>query len=331
MKSGRNLKKSGICNSQYSKHNDFSFYGHGKVLLTGEYFVLDGAKALALPTVFGQSLSVRHFPSQSPHLNWKSLNHKGSPWFKAIFDLSNFKILNNGNDNDRCFLLQSIFKAIRKKKPSFLRGSFDIFISTHLEFPLEWGLGSSSTLIANMAKYASIPSLELFFSLCQGSGYDVVCADAEEPIFYKSGQKEIMPASFHPNFRNHLFFVYLGHKKHTQEAVAHYRSCKRPSSLSIKNISEITNAVAQSRSLKTFQYLIEEHENIVSSNLGIPKVKDSLFPDFPGSIKSLGAWGGDFVLAASNLNAGKTKDYFTDKGLKVFFPYKNFVLQKTIT
>ena len=35
-----------------------TFYGHGKLLLTGEYAVLDGAKALSIPTRFGQSLEV---------------------------------------------------------------------------------------------------------------------------------------------------------------------------------------------------------------------------------------------------------------------------------
>ena len=35
------------------------FYSHGKLLLTAEYVVLDGAKALALPTKYGQSLTVK--------------------------------------------------------------------------------------------------------------------------------------------------------------------------------------------------------------------------------------------------------------------------------
>ena len=36
-----------------------TFYSNGKLLITGEYVVLDGAKALALPTKFGQSLLVK--------------------------------------------------------------------------------------------------------------------------------------------------------------------------------------------------------------------------------------------------------------------------------
>ena len=34
------------------------FYSNGKLLITGEYFVLNGALSLALPTVYGQHLEI---------------------------------------------------------------------------------------------------------------------------------------------------------------------------------------------------------------------------------------------------------------------------------
>ena len=34
------------------------FYSNGKLLMTGEYFVLNGALSLALPTVYGQYLEI---------------------------------------------------------------------------------------------------------------------------------------------------------------------------------------------------------------------------------------------------------------------------------
>ena len=45
-----------------------SFYGQGKVLLTGEYFILDGARGLALPTQLGQKLNVKFRQSNDPKL-----------------------------------------------------------------------------------------------------------------------------------------------------------------------------------------------------------------------------------------------------------------------
>lgn len=43
------------------------FYSHGKFLLTGEYLVLEGALALALPLKLGQTMTVETFPETSPN------------------------------------------------------------------------------------------------------------------------------------------------------------------------------------------------------------------------------------------------------------------------
>lgn len=51
-----------------------------------------------------------------------------------------------------------------------------------------------------------------------------------------------------------------------------------------------------------------------------------LFHDFPGEIKSLGAWGGDFLLAAASTNVEKQKKYFQQKGFETSFNYKELVL-----
>ena len=44
------------------------YYSNGKLLITGEYVVLDGAKALALPTKFGQYLIIE--PGKNQQINW---------------------------------------------------------------------------------------------------------------------------------------------------------------------------------------------------------------------------------------------------------------------
>ena len=41
-----------------------TFYSNGKLLITGEYLVLDGAKAFALPTKFGQNLIIEKGSNQ---------------------------------------------------------------------------------------------------------------------------------------------------------------------------------------------------------------------------------------------------------------------------
>ena len=56
------------------------FYSNGKLLLTGEYVVLDGAKALAVPTRFGQNLIVKKGINQQ--INWVSFDADKSIWFQ---------------------------------------------------------------------------------------------------------------------------------------------------------------------------------------------------------------------------------------------------------
>ena len=71
-----------------------------------------------------------------------------------------------------------------------------------------------------------------------------------------------------------------------------------------------------------------EHENLVSKTLNLPSVKEQYFSDFNGSIKSLGAWGGDFVLAASPMNAEEVQNYFKEKGCDSCISYTDFILDE---
>jgi hypothetical protein len=61
----------------------------------------------------------------------------------------------------------------------------------------------------------------------------------------------------------------------------------------------------------------------MSNVLELQTVQEALFDDFHGVIKSLGAWGGDFVLSISKENP---TDYFKEKGYKVVIPYQEMIL-----
>jgi hypothetical protein len=63
----------------------------------------------------------------------------------------------------------------------------------------------------------------------------------------------------------------------------------------------------------------------VGRALGYEKVKDRLFSDYWGSVKSLGAWGGDFALATSNRSPAETRAYFEGKGLATVIPYDEII------
>lgn len=316
-------------NSELKKscpEKDQYYFGHGKLLLTGEYFVLDGALSLALPTKVGQSLSVKYSQSFSPTLSWKSYDVNGNLWFDSQFEFWHFKCLDENPSEDALFL-QKILQQVRKQNAHFLRDNVDVKVETRLGFPLTWGLGSSSSLIYNIAQWAYISPFELLFKTHGGSGYDIACAQSDGPIAYKkvSSGPNWSPIYFNPSFKNNLYFVYLGKKQNSREAIKEYTKKRPIESGLIAKITELTQEFMNAQTLKQFQSLIVAHEDLVSQTLDLPMVKAAQFPDFPGAVKSLGAWGGDFALVATENDFEFVKNYFTQKGLETVYRYSDLI------
>jgi mevalonate kinase len=315
-------------NSELKKscpEKDQYFFGHGKLLLTGEYFVLDGALSLALPTKVGQSLSVKYFPSFTPTLSWKSYDVNGNCWFDSQYEFWHFKCLDE-NPSEEALFLQKILQQVRKENTHFLRDGVGVKVETRLGFPLTWGLGSSSSLIYNIAQWAYISPFELLFKTHGGSGYDIACAQSDGPIVYKkvSSGPNWSPIYFHPSFKNNLFFVYLGKKQNSRDAIKEYKKKTIEPSM-IAKITELTQEFINAQTLKQFQSLIHTHEELVGTTLGLETVKASRFSDFPGAIKSLGAWGGDFVLVASEHDLEFVKTYFAARDLNTVYRYSDLI------
>jgi mevalonate kinase len=304
-----------------------TFYAHGKLLLTGEYFVLDGALALALPCKLGQSMCVQDFENSDSILKWKSLNHENQIWFEATFDIQSFGILKH-SDQQVALVLQQILQAVRSQNPYFLKTSNSIQVETKLEFPRLWGLGSSSTLIYNIAQWSRTDAFQLLSETMGGSGYDIACAGADGPILYQKidGKPTVGNCDFKPSFRDQIYFIYLGKKQNSREGIKHYREKVKHQPQLIEQISTLTKAILKSTDLAEIEGLLLEHENLVSKTLKLPRIQDQYFPDFQGVVKSLGAWGGDFVLATSDLGELKTRAYFNEKGFDVFLKYDDLIL-----
>ncbi len=306
------------------------FYSNGKLLLTGEYAVLDGATALAVPTKFGQDLVVEKI--QEPQLVWGSFTHDGECWFEAIFDLPKLRLVNATFNSDKegsaefiAETLQSILQEAKKLNPEFLQSKTGFIVKTHLTFPRNWGLGSSSTLINNIAQWANVNAYELLGNAFSGSGYDIACAQNDTPILYKLAEKKpiVDRCNFNPSFNENLFFVHLNQKQNSREGIQRYRENNKNKQESIDLLSDITFRFAKSENLKEFEYLMKEHERLISSIIGLPTVQEKLFPDYFGTIKSLGAWGGDFILATGNEN---TPAYFKEKGYTTILSYSEMIL-----
>lgn len=303
------------------------FHAHGKLMLTGEYLVLQGARALALPLRLGQSLEVTTIDDENGMIHWDAYTPKGF-WFASIFSKHDFTV-HASDDMDKADNLSRIFKAIKSLNPNILEDANDYFFTTRLEFDKDWGLGSSSTLISLLAQWADVNPYEVLRQTMGGSGYDIACATASQSIIYRleNGSPIVEKIDFRPAFSDKLYFVYQGHKQSSGKEVKSFKERAKTMNFSseVSEISNISNELVRTSSFNDFCALLSRHEEIMSRCLEQPPLK-SHYSDFQGVIKSLGAWGGDFFLAATELSEKEVKDYFCKKGLNVVIKYDDIVL-----
>lgn len=301
-----------------------TFYSNGKLLITGEYLVLDGAKAFALPTKFGQNLIIEKGSNQEIH--WESYDVDHSIWFKEILTFSEItNPLQPETESVKNTLLAILHEAYLLN-PKFINESEGYLITTELGFPKNWGLGTSSTLINNIGQWLQIDAFILLKNSFGGSGYDIACAQNNTPILYAIVEDKpiVEKVIFNPDFAENLYFVYLNKKQSSKVAIASYYNNKNNHlEKNITTNNTITQAVIEATTLKSFAAAIEKHEIAMSNILEMKTVKEALFPDFKGVLKSLGAWGGDFILAISKENP---KDYFASKGYETIIPYSEMIL-----
>lgn len=288
------------------------FYSSGKLMLTSEYLVLAGATSLALPTQKGQRMKVERLPEK--RIRWKSIDQTGMCWFEAEFQLPSLQILNT-TDSTSSNRLQNLLRFCFEQSADLALTKGGYNISTHLEFDRTWGLGSSSSFISNLAKWAQVDGIRLMQSAFQGSGYDVAVGLENNAVVYsiQHSKPQWNTVQWKPMFRDQLFFVYLGQKQNSEQEVARFQP-NNVSKVDIDWFTQTTQGIIDSKTLGEFEKLMDRHEARLSSILNRPTVKKKLFPNYPHAIKSLGAWGGDFILVVGDIedhNYFKTKGYHT--------------------
>ena len=303
-----------------------TFYSNGKLLITGEYLVLDGANAFAIPTKFGQNLIVEDGENQE--IMWKSYNFDNQLWFEDSILFS--EIINNVEvkiETIKTTLINILHEAYLLN-PDFIKDEKGYKISTHLTFPKNWGLGTSSTLLNNIAQWAKIDAFTLLKNSFGGSGYDIACAQNNTPIIYRQEQNSptVENVEFKPDFTQNIFFVYLNKKQSSKIAIkAYYNNKNEDLAENIAENNKITNAILHAKTLKDFAHAVQKHEIHLSNILELETIKELAFADFNGVVKSLGAWGGDFVMVVSKENP---KEYFIAKGYETILTYNEMILQE---
>lgn len=303
-----------------------NLYAHGKLMLTGEYFALDGADVLALPTRFGQKFQVKKLSGTNANLFWVALDSTGKPWLQLVVDKK--KIFSESEDATEV-MLAKILLAAKELNSSFLSTDEDIAVQTSLEFPQNWGLGSSSTLIYSIAKWANINPYKLLRKTFGGSGYDIACAESNFPIIFrlKNGEQEYSQVNFNPNFKDQLLFVHLGKKQSSRKGISHYQSLSFDKKNYVQWLNTITREMVECATIQKFIQLIQEHENYVSEALNMEKVKQTHFKNIPVAVKSLGAWGGDFVLLAFEDDAENIKQLLRQNSFETVLAWNEIILE----
>ena len=299
------------------------FFSRGKLLITGEYLVLKGAAALAMPLKKAQSMQV--IPSSGDVLTWESRQY-GEPWFRAVFRKPFFEVAETTDEKVAENLVRH-FRAMTGMKPKFEEVMYGRRIITDLGFDRQWGFGSSSSLVSNLAYWAGLDPFRLHRKLSEGSGYDVVCAREDGPVFFtlrrQTYKKE--EVDLPRNVTRHLFFVYLGAKQDSSVQVKDFLASKKAYRVEKRMVTALGYHMANALTIEDFGFYMKEHEQVISSILRVPPIKEGIFSDLPGEAKSLGAWGGDFAMLTWKGTRAALKAYLANKGLDVFFSYNELI------
>lgn len=296
-------------------------FSPGKLLLTSEYAVLDGALALAVPTKLGQEFFFQEINDSQSTVFWEAF-HQDTPWLSIEINYRNWSIVQTNNFKSAAFVVK-ILKQIQDLSKTVLKENSSYRITTQLQFPSDFGWGSSSTLINNLASWAAIDAYQLNEFSFGGSGYDIAVAKEKSAVLYRNYDQQITAEkiNFEPGFRNELIFIHLNQKQNSREGIQLYRSKDKSNTL-IKELSQITEQVAACSDLENFSQLMNLHEDLLSNFLGIQKIKEKYFENCPFFVKSLGAWGGDFVMSRK---FSGFESYFQEKGFLTIFGWEEII------
>ncbi len=307
-----------------------SFYSPGKLLITGEFVVLNGARALAVPLRLGQQMDVYSINDNTDFIEWTAEDTEDE-FFQGRFSKVDFSVLQS-NDNISADYVSGVLQGAKQLNPHFLEGCTGCKVSCSIEFSRNFGFGSSSTLICNIAEWAGVDALELNALVTRGSGYDVAVGLVAAPIIYQrlDGKSESYKVELNYTFTDKMWLVYLGNKQSSAGAILSYNPDPQVMKDAVREINQLTNDIIEKKTVKGFQKAMLKHEECIGALLEKEPVQKRLFDDFNGQIKSLGAWGGDFILAVSEDSPSMIYDYFSAKGFNTLFSFDELVLKNDV-
>lgn len=298
-----------------------TFFAAGKLLLFGEYLVLRGAKALAVPVRFGQQLQIKY--SDSENIFWKSFE-RGKQWLTIEFTPA-LDIVHTDR-RPKADIARRLLHTIRDEIPDIIESG--LHLRFDIDFDRNYGLGTSSTLISLLAQWSGVNPFLLQKKIFDGSGYDVAAATAKGPFIYQVSEKDvsgptIIPVKISEKISSNLLFIYSGKKQNSSTEVSSFLQTGTTKQQR-REINRIVEKAFVCDAIEEFEMLMVQSETLLSKILQRPAIQENMFSDYPFPVKSLGAWGGDFIMATFREQSEALK-YFRQKGLSPVFSYKQLI------
>lgn len=307
------------------------YWSPGKLLLSNEYAILKDVPGIAFPTKLGQSLLFNETENKRK-IQYRAIDHNNKLWFSCDLDFNNgFTSTTDGSD--QLDLVLKIFNFLYKENPFIFKKleSCGFYISTQLDFPNYYGLGSSSTFIQNICDVFKADSFNVLQQCFGGSGYDIAIAKEKRAgVFVRSIQYlSDIPTTLQKFFQeqhHNLFFVYLGKKQSSSRSINDLSD--RINQMDKQKYEDLHVFLSSVSTMNQFNDWIVNHEKTLASDLGLTPLVDK-FTDISkinGNIKSLGAWGGDFALLSSEYPLNEVKKYFENYQLNEVFRFQEMIL-----
>ena len=275
-------------------------------MLCGEYAVTIGVEALALPVSLGQWMYVWEFdsPGGGDRLIWEAKEKDGSTWLNESFALPLETMeaeTEKSSERDRSReVLHSMLSMVAD---GFWKTGKSYRIETQLEFDRSSGLGSSSTMVANFARFAGLDAQKVQQKVLGGSGYDVAVAELGKGlVFWKNAEVANWDAwKLSADLTSKWKIVFLGKKQNSRNALADVKGKLmeiEKDDFLMHQLQQVCAAVKMANQVPMLEAGLEMWQAILAMSLGLetPYQHFKFQPTKGGLCKWLGAWGGDMLL-----------------------------------
>lgn len=281
-----------------------SYFAPGKIMLTGEYLVMNGFDSFAFPTKMGQWLDVYEFDTPdelSDFIVFQAKDFQDNVWFETKLLLPDFQPIEIHHvENILVNRLCGIFKLAEN---DFWTSGRSFRLETRLEFNRVWGLGSSSTLVKLMSDFLNVDPFKIQFEIFGGSGYDVAIAKLQKPLLYwlTSDEMNWNYWKLNAELTEKWFVVFYGKKMDSRSSLANVQDELNQiaeDDFYTAQFDKILNNTKVATDLISLESSLEMYQMLLSQSLMLPTPYELLGikPTNKGLCKWLGAWGGDMIL-----------------------------------